>query len=62
MTLRIVITILVEVVVFIVTVIMAMADSSDYPGVFFWTTMVMVVIMNSRSPHFLKTQYAKPKP
>lgn len=33
-------------VIFVLTVILAMTDSSDWPGVFFWVTMVTVVILN----------------
>lgn len=47
LTPRIVYSILVEVVVFIVTVVMAMMDSSYWPGEFFWITMSLVVVLNS---------------
>ena len=39
---------MVEVAVFVATVVLAMVDSSDWPGVFFWSTMVSVVILNSK--------------
>jgi equilibrative nucleoside transporter 1/2/3 len=48
LTTRIVWSILVEVVVFIVTVILAMSDSSQWPGTFFTITMITVVILNSK--------------
>jgi hypothetical protein len=48
LTTRIVWSILVEVVVFIVTVILAMSDSSQWPGVFFAITIITVVILNSK--------------
>jgi len=44
---RIIGGILVEVVVFVSTVVLAMVDSSQWPGVFFWVTMGSVVILNS---------------
>ncbi len=47
LTPRIVLSILVEVLVFIVTVALAMADSSKWPGAFFWITMALVVVLNS---------------
>lgn len=40
-------SILIEVIVFVVTVVLAMIDSSDWPGAFFWITMITVVILNS---------------
>ncbi|KAG4075671.1 hypothetical protein HA402_003496 [Bradysia odoriphaga] len=46
LTPRIVLSILVEVFVFIVTVALAMADSSDWPGAFFWITIGLVVVLN----------------
>jgi len=48
LTTRIVWSILVEVVVFIFTVILAMVDSSEWPGTFFAVTMFTVVILNSK--------------
>lgn len=46
LTPRIVLSILIEVFVFIVTVALAMADSVSWPGVFFWITMASVVVLN----------------
>lgn len=43
---RIVWSIVIEVLVFIVTVALAMIDSSQWPGYFFWITMGSVVILN----------------
>lgn len=48
LTTRIVWSILVEVVVFIFTVILAMLDSSEWPGTFFYVTLFTVVILNSK--------------
>ncbi|XP_029165286.1 equilibrative nucleoside transporter 1-like isoform X1 [Nylanderia fulva] len=47
LTTRIVWSIFILVVVFVFTVVLAMIDSSGWPGVFFWTTMVSVVILNT---------------
>lgn len=47
LTPRIVYSIIVEVLVFIVTVALAMNDSSSWSGEFFWITMVSVVVLNS---------------
>lgn len=52
LTTRIVWSISVEVVIFIVTVILAMTDSNDWAGIFFWITMVSVVILNSKLAYF----------
>ncbi|KAJ6637954.1 Equilibrative nucleoside transporter 3 [Pseudolycoriella hygida] len=46
LTPRIVLSILVEVLVFIVTVALAMIDSSEWPGSFFWITIFLVVVLN----------------
>lgn len=46
LTMRIVVSIIVEVLVFVVTVALAMINSSEWPGAFFWITMVSVVILN----------------
>lgn len=48
MSTRIIGGILVEVVIFVFTVVLAMLDSSQWPGAFFWTTMGSVVILNSK--------------
>lgn len=39
-------SILVEVIVFVGTVVMAMTDSSTWPAYFFWITMTSVVVLN----------------
>ena len=49
LTTRIVWSILVEVLLFVVTVVLAMVDSSDWPDVFFWLTIGTVVALNSES-------------
>ncbi|KAK8375255.1 hypothetical protein O3P69_020312 [Scylla paramamosain] len=57
LTTRIVWSILVEVVVFVVTVVLAMVDSSDWPGVFFWITIASVVILNVANGIYQNTVY-----
>ena len=48
MTSRIVWTLLIEVLVFVVTIILAMVDSSEWPGVFFYLTIGCVILLNSK--------------
>lgn len=40
-------SILAMVVIFIMTIVLAMVDSSNWPGAFFWITMITVVALNS---------------
>lgn len=47
LTPRIVWGIIVEVLVFIVTIVLAMINSSEWPGEFFWLTMGTIVVLNS---------------
>ncbi|XP_015118898.1 equilibrative nucleoside transporter 1 [Diachasma alloeum] len=47
MTTRIVWGLTIQAVIFVFTVIMAMADTSGFPIAFFWMTMVSVVILNT---------------
>lgn len=46
---------MVEVIIFVLTVVLAMLDSSQWPGAFFWTTMGSVVILNSKTKINTKT-------
>lgn len=46
LTPRIVWSIIIEVIVFMVTVAFAMIHSAEWPGVFFWATMSSVVVLN----------------
>ncbi|XP_038219480.1 equilibrative nucleoside transporter 1 [Zerene cesonia] len=46
LTTRIVWSLCIEVLIFVVTVILAMLDSSEWPDVFFWLTMVSVFFLN----------------
>lgn len=46
LTTRIVWSISIEVVIFVMTIVLAMTDSRDWPGAFFWITMVSVVVLN----------------
>ncbi|XP_023724605.1 equilibrative nucleoside transporter 1 isoform X2 [Cryptotermes secundus] len=57
LTTRIVWSILVEVVVFIITVILAMTDSSQWPGTFFTITMITVVILNMANGVYQNTVF-----
>lgn len=56
LTPRIVYSILVEVIVFIVTVVMAMMDSSEWPGEFFWLTMSLVVVLNGKCGLYIQNE------
>lgn len=47
LTPRIVWGIIIEVIVFMVTVALAMINSSEWPGMFFWVTICSVFILNS---------------
>nr|CAD7411701.1 unnamed protein product [Timema poppensis] len=47
LTTRVVWSIFIEAVVFIITIILAMCNSSEWPGFFFWITMITVVILNT---------------
>ncbi|XP_053685402.1 equilibrative nucleoside transporter 1 isoform X1 [Sabethes cyaneus] len=57
LTKRIVYSILIEVIVFVVTVVLAMIDSSEWPGAFFWITMITVVILNMAGGIYQNTVY-----
>ncbi|XP_046667312.1 equilibrative nucleoside transporter 1 [Homalodisca vitripennis] len=57
LTTRIVWTLLVEVIVFVVTVILAMGDSSQWPGIFFWVTIGSVIILNMANGIYQNTVY-----
>lgn len=54
---RIIGGILIEVGVFVTTVVLAMVDSSQWPGVFFWITMVSVVVLNVAGGIYQNTVY-----
>ena len=49
LTSRIVWTLLIEVLVFVMTIILAMVDSSDWPGLFFYLTIGSVIVLNSKT-------------
>ena len=55
MTGRIVWTLLIEVIVFVVTIVLAMIDTSLYPGVFFYITMGSIVTLNSECYFLLQS-------
>lgn len=52
LTTRIVWSIVAMVAIFIVTIVLAMVDSSNWPGAFFWITMLTVIALNSGSVLF----------
>lgn len=47
----------VEVIIFVTTVVLAMVDSSAWPGAFFWITMTTVVILNMAGGIYQNTVY-----
>lgn len=57
LTSRIVWTLLIEVLVFVVTIILAMVDSSEWPGVFFYLTIGCVILLNMASGMYQSTIY-----
>ncbi|KAL0811436.1 hypothetical protein ABMA28_009838 [Loxostege sticticalis] len=57
LTTRIVWSLMVEVSVFVITVILAMVDSSEWPVAFFWITMVSVLVVNSFNAIFQNSVY-----
>ncbi|XP_032523336.2 equilibrative nucleoside transporter 1 [Danaus plexippus] len=54
---RIVWSLCIEVMIFVVTVILAMVDSSQWPEVFFWLTMISVFFMNGFNAIFQNSVY-----
>lgn len=46
LTHRIVWALLIEVIVFVVTIILAMVDTSEWPGVFCYLTIACVILLN----------------
>lgn len=57
LTVRIVVSILIEVIVFINTIVLAMLDSSTWPVIFFWVTMASVVVLNMASGVYQNSVY-----
>ncbi|BES96821.1 equilibrative nucleoside transporter [Nesidiocoris tenuis] len=57
LTTRIVWSIVVEMLCFIVTVVLAMTESSAWPDVFFYSTMLIVVILNMANGIYQNTVY-----
>ncbi|KAL4708518.1 hypothetical protein ACJJTC_014126 [Scirpophaga incertulas] len=57
LTTRIVWSLMIEVAIFVLTVILAMVDSSQWPVAFFWITMVSVLLMNSFNAIFQNSVY-----
>lgn len=54
---RIIWSIIIIIVMFIVTVFLAMVDSSEWPELFFWITMVSVVIINMANGVYQNSVY-----
>lgn len=57
LTKRIVWSLSIAIVIFILTVILAMIDSSDWPGAFFWITMISVVVLNMANGIYQNTVF-----
>ncbi|XP_050304758.1 equilibrative nucleoside transporter 1 isoform X2 [Anthonomus grandis grandis] len=57
LTLRIMWSIAINILIFIVTIILAMVDSSQWPDAFFWSTMIKVVILNMANGIYQNTVY-----
>ncbi|KAH8298104.1 hypothetical protein KR018_006835 [Drosophila ironensis] len=57
LTSRIVYSIIFEMIILLVTIVLAMVDSSAWPGVFFWTTMVCIVLLNVCNGIYQNTIY-----
>ncbi|KAK0086469.1 hypothetical protein PV325_003128 [Microctonus aethiopoides] len=46
-----------QVLIFVSTVVMAMIDSSGWPGIFFWITMIIVVVSNTANGIYQNSVY-----
>ncbi|XP_023221355.1 equilibrative nucleoside transporter 3-like isoform X2 [Centruroides sculpturatus] len=57
LTVRIVCSLIVEVIIFILTVVLAMVDSASWPDIFFYATMVSVVILNMANGVYQNSVY-----
>ncbi|XP_035206962.1 equilibrative nucleoside transporter 3-like isoform X2 [Stegodyphus dumicola] len=57
LTFRIIGSVLVEIIIFIITVILAMLDSSTWPGAFFYMTMASVVVINMANGIYQNSLY-----
>lgn len=47
----------IEIIIFLITVILAMVNSSEWVGTFFWVTMASVVVLNMAGGIFQNTAY-----
>ncbi|KAI9578240.1 hypothetical protein GQX74_015126 [Glossina fuscipes] len=56
-TWRIVYSILLELIIFTITIILAILDSSVWPDVFFWITMLSVILLNMANGIYQNTIY-----
>lgn len=57
LTKRVVWSLIIEIIIFLVTVILAMVDSSAWPETFFYVTMISVIILNMAGGIFQNTAY-----
>ncbi|KAL9892159.1 equilibrative nucleoside transporter 1-like isoform X1 [Glossina fuscipes] len=57
LTKRIVYSILLELIIFTITIILAILDSSVWPDVFFWITMLSVILLNMANGIYQNTIY-----
>lgn len=57
LTTRIIWSILLEIILFVITVLLAMVDSSEWPGLFFWVTMLTVVVINMANGIYQNTVF-----
>ncbi|XP_043250700.1 NADPH-dependent diflavin oxidoreductase 1 isoform X1 [Colletes gigas] len=57
LTTRIVWGIFIQVLIFVCTVILAMTDSSGWPGIFFWITMSSVIVLNTANGIYQNSVY-----
>ncbi|XP_026729029.1 equilibrative nucleoside transporter 1-like isoform X1 [Trichoplusia ni] len=57
LTTRIVWSLMIEVAIFVATVVLAMVDSSEWPGAFFWLTMILVFFINGFNAIFQNSVY-----
>ncbi|KAF9408061.1 hypothetical protein HW555_012123, partial [Spodoptera exigua] len=57
LTVRIVWSLIMEVLIFVFTIILAMLDTSNWPGTFFWLTMISVFLLNGFNAVFQNSVY-----
>ena len=50
---------MIEVVLFVVTIVLAMIDSSNWPGIFFYLTIFGVIILNGKNKMCAYLRYVR---